>query len=1182
MKISGIDFPSALLSALNDSKLVVFAGAGVSKGEPASLPDFQQLALEIAKGTGKTLADGEPEDRFLGRLQQAAVDVHARAAEILQLNTRGNTPRPNSLHTDLVLLYSQSLPLRLVTTNFDLLFEDAANHRFASPPERFTAPALPLGHDFEGIVHIHGSIDRPPSMVLTDVDFGRAYLTEGWSRRFLLQLFRSFTVLFVGYSHQDTVMHYLSRSLPARDSQPRFALVKDDETEVKRWDRLGIHPVPFPTLPGNSYGALYAGVHALAQHATLGLLGWQHRIVELARQPPPLDEEHADLVDAALTDRTRTRFFTRVATDPAWIQWLDARGHFPTVFGSAELPDPQVELARWLAQTFARNHPRDLFLLIARHHTRLHPVLWYELSRSIGSKQDPPLPEDVLSRWVSLLVATATVPLDALELFRLAKRCAEQKLFHHMIKIFDALIAPRMTLLQRVSSPLTDDADPLQRVDMQLTFTSSSEHWIRKFWQELARPRLQQLAVFLLPRVADRLTTRHETHRDWRKADRNYDSEAFRRHAIEPHAQDEFPSSADVLIDAARDCLEYLVEHIPEIAARWCDECANSDVPLLRRLTVHTLFVREDLSSNEKCDWLLRHLNIHDRAAHHEMFRIAHSIYPALDQARRRELIQAVLAYEYPGDRDKRHHTAGHHFDWFEWLLRADPDCPLLAQQLQRIRDRYPRLEPRRHPDLTHYVSEVMRIGDKTPWSTEQLLARSAAQWVDDLIAFEPTDRLGPSRGGLLLSVEEAATRQFDWGIELSDALIDDSQWDSDLWTALLRAWSKSELNDQQRQRVLERLRSADLREAQVVPIADFLCESHKPVPSPRLNESLDPANELAADMWDRLSETAPQANQTHDWLTQAINHPAGNLAQFWVYSLWHSANRRDPKPKSLGEQHTSALSDILQDQTVNGTLARTVLCRSFAFFLDIDESWTGDNLLPLFDIDSGQTDSMAAWCGFLYGNTTIPAIEAMKPKFLSATERLDTDFDDRGLTERFIEAYTYVLFFHVDDPLPAWIPRLLAHIDDEGRRYFAWHIGRNLRQIDGEQRVIWWERWLRPYWERRLQGIPFPLYADEVDSMLMWLPLLDNVFDQATDIAIRMPRLPLRDGFVLDEVIEANLHDAYPEAVAKLMDYLRHCHVSPTAWRQATDAINQLLQSNIPDALKTSLEEIIAELGPE
>ena len=40
-------------------------------------------------------------------------------------------------------------------------------------------------------------------MVLTDADFGRAYLTEGWARRFLVELFRSFTVLFVGYSHND-------------------------------------------------------------------------------------------------------------------------------------------------------------------------------------------------------------------------------------------------------------------------------------------------------------------------------------------------------------------------------------------------------------------------------------------------------------------------------------------------------------------------------------------------------------------------------------------------------------------------------------------------------------------------------------------------------------------------------------------------------------------------------------------------------------------------------------------------------------------------------------------------------------------------------------------------------------------------------------------------------------------
>ena len=213
-------------------------------------------------------------------------------------------------------------------------------------------------------------------------------------------------------------------------------------------------------------------------------------------------------------------------------------------------------------------------------------------------------------------------------------------------------------------------------------------------------------------------------------------------------------------------------------------------------------------------------------------------------------------------------------------------------------------------------------------------------------------------------------------------------------------------------------------------------------------------------------------------------------------------------------------MSPILQDDTVIGTLGRTVLCRNFAFLLEVDEAWTEDNLLPLFDIDAEHADSIAAWCGFLYANTTIPAIDTMKPKFLAATSRLATDFRDHGLAERFIEAYTYVVFFHIDDPVSEWIPRLLQHASDDYRRTFAWHVRQNLRQVDDAQRTACWQRWLRRYWEDRLQGVPQRLCAEEIDTMLNWLTLLEPVFAQAIDIAIQMPRVPLRNGFVLDEVI--------------------------------------------------------------
>ena len=224
MKIAGIDFPGALLNALRDGELVVFAGAGVSMGEPACLPSFKNLAKTIAKGTGKTLHCRDPIDRFLGELQHEGVKVHERAAEILSRNGL----EPTELHRNLLRLYPDAGPVHVVTTNFDLLFEQATEEVFGSVPEGFRAPALPLGRQFNGIVHLHGAVSTPSEMVITDEDFGRAYMTEGWAARFLVELFSNFTILFVGYSYDDTIMSYLTRALPPWETEEgqRFALTR--------------------------------------------------------------------------------------------------------------------------------------------------------------------------------------------------------------------------------------------------------------------------------------------------------------------------------------------------------------------------------------------------------------------------------------------------------------------------------------------------------------------------------------------------------------------------------------------------------------------------------------------------------------------------------------------------------------------------------------------------------------------------------------------------------------------------------------------------------------------------------------------------------------------------------------------------------------------------------------------
>jgi len=59
-------------------------------------------------------------------------------------------------------------------------------------------------------------------LIVTDEDFGRAYLNDAWAARFLDRMFATFPVLFVGYSHSDTIMKYMARGLGEGAQVHRF------------------------------------------------------------------------------------------------------------------------------------------------------------------------------------------------------------------------------------------------------------------------------------------------------------------------------------------------------------------------------------------------------------------------------------------------------------------------------------------------------------------------------------------------------------------------------------------------------------------------------------------------------------------------------------------------------------------------------------------------------------------------------------------------------------------------------------------------------------------------------------------------------------------------------------------------------------------------------------------------
>ena len=1188
MKIADIDFPSAMLAALRDSQLVVFAGAGVSKEEPAGLPDFRELTDKIARATGRSLGN-EPPERFLGELEHAGVDVHDRAKEVLlEYNAQ-----PAAMHADLLRLYPDSSLVRIITTNFDTLFEQAGEDALDSSPDVFQAPALPLGSNFEGIVHVHGALDRPKGMVLTDADFGRAYLTEGWARRFLLDVFRSFTVLFIGYSHDDVIMNYLARALPKGDTKTRYALT--GESGLDKWKLLGTEPVVFEKPAKDDYRCLYESIRVLASYMQRSILDWQNEISGLAKQKPSSwTPEETEVMKDALLDLDKVRTFTRSVSSPSpeLVDWLDEHHFLDGLYTTSELGERDREFANWLAERFACTHSDALFQLISRHETRIAPAFWFELGRVVGTESESRPDKRTLSQWVSLLLATSPAfsrnALGRAVLSRLGTRCIEQDLTNDLLAIFDAMVSSR--LLLRPGLPWHGgDADD-SRLRLQIKFDQiGNRHSMNKLWEKGLKPRLNAVAEPLLTLVSRHLAGQHRVLSVWKRGNRWWDPLTFRRQAIEPHAQDNYPNEIDVMIDVARDCVEWLACHKPEIAARWCDQLVQERAPLLRRIGIHALIVRTDLNPNEKIDWLTANIQLRDQAARHELFLALREIYPNASTKRRRHLLDTVLAFRWPSEdaEEIEHLTSRQHFDWLHWLHDALPSCDLTKQALDEVKGKYPDWEARKYPDLSYWTegAEGEFVAPKSPWSVEELLARPiTAAWVHELVSFRSQEPFGPSREGVLLRVTEAARLDADWGIRIADQLHASEDWETDLWEGLLSALGNADINKNQVSCVFRHLAKEQLQENHTNLIAKFLQAWVKNSNASHPVDQLEQANSIAAHTWSLVTEEL-NIGGTDDWLMQAINHAAGVLADFWVISLSLWRQQEEEPPNGLCGQYRAMMTLIATATTVTGRLGRCVFAERLNFLLAVDENWTKKYMLPWFSRDKETLDYRAVWDGFLIAPVLSPPVAAlMSSHFLDAITRIKTHFTGEGSgghrAEKLVGAYTVLLAYFAEDPLETWIPKLFVGSREEDRRHFTFEIHHRLANMKESQQREWWDRWLRAYWQNRLQGVPAPLTSAEIESMLDWLPCFRSIFPEAVELAIRMPRTSFQDVHITYELNTSDHWKDYPESVAKLLIYLGKCECPGYAWSDCKKLFQKLLGSELPAELARKLQELATRLG--
>ena len=361
--------PESLLLAHARGEVLFIAGAGVSRD--AGLPDFRKLVVKVYKELDSTvhsvISDEGQESPNLNAVQKAEVQrfqkgeydvvlgmlerrlegkenkgslVRRAVGEIISTKT---TSAP--VHRNLIRLADRGAAITIITTNFDLLFEDAAR-KMRSPVQTYALggiprPRPPSNPEFNGVLHIHGALDRNPKrtsdLIISDQDLGEFYLRRRIVPDLIYDAARLYNLVLVGYSANDPPMRYLLNAVAAdgtrfRDLKERFIFIgmsKDNPVELEDWKARGITPIQYKSQ-GSDHSQLQCTLAKWAEFSAIN--GNKSRVerelkkIVKTKKAEAIDEDR-DLFDHFIRrgePSERTRLSKLVSEYNADLGWLDA------------------------------------------------------------------------------------------------------------------------------------------------------------------------------------------------------------------------------------------------------------------------------------------------------------------------------------------------------------------------------------------------------------------------------------------------------------------------------------------------------------------------------------------------------------------------------------------------------------------------------------------------------------------------------------------------------------------------------------------------------------------------------------------------------------------------------------------------------------------------------------------
>ena len=227
--------------AIDNDKLVVFAGAGVSKD--SGIPLWGELIKEISGYLNEEVKEDDP-------LKVAQILYNEKGEkeynDIIKDALYKNKETYNPLHEILFELN----PQHIITTNYDHFFEDVINNKGLPFSVVSKDIDLPYAQHKNLLIKYHGDFDNK-NIVFKEADYLEFSKNNTLKEIFVKSLFSNKVILFIGYSVGDINLKLLIRDIQfiLNKHHQRAYLLSHREnfptSEIKYFENLGINIINY-------------------------------------------------------------------------------------------------------------------------------------------------------------------------------------------------------------------------------------------------------------------------------------------------------------------------------------------------------------------------------------------------------------------------------------------------------------------------------------------------------------------------------------------------------------------------------------------------------------------------------------------------------------------------------------------------------------------------------------------------------------------------------------------------------------------------------------------------------------------------------------------------------------------------------------------------------------------------